>query len=97
MAQFDVHRFGTGLVVDCQSNLLSHITSRFVVPLIRQSEAPNVVRRLNPVFEIHGESYVMVTESAGAVRAQGLGIFVLSLAHRSFEITDAIDILISGV
>jgi hypothetical protein len=39
----------------------------------------------------------MVTESAGAVRTQQLGPVVGSLADRSFEITGALDVLISGV
>lgn len=34
MAQFDVYRVrGNVLVLDCQSDLLSSLTSRFVVPL----------------------------------------------------------------
>jgi toxin CcdB len=97
MAQFDVHRLGGGLVLDCQSDLLSHIASRFVVPLVPQPDAPTPVRRLNPAFEVGGEAYVMVTQSAGAVGRQQLGPVVASLADRSFEITDALDVLLSGV
>jgi toxin CcdB len=97
MAQFDVHRLGDGLVVDCQSDLLRHIASRLVVPLVPRSDAPMPAHRLNPVFEIASVDYVMVTESAGAVRTQQLGPVIESLADRSFEITGALDILISGV
>ena len=97
MAQFDVHRLAGGLVLDCQSDLLNHIASRFVVPIIPKSEAPIPVRRLNPVFQLEGEDYVMLTESSGAVGTRQLGPVVASLAHRSFEITDALDVLISGV
>jgi toxin CcdB len=97
MAQFDIHRLGDTLVLDCQSDLLSHITSRFVVPLVPKTGAPTPVRRLNPVFAVEGEEHVMVTEAASAVRAKQLGDVVASLADRSFEITDALDVLISGV
>jgi toxin CcdB len=97
MAQFDVHRLAGGLVLDCQSNLLSHIASRLVVPLVPRPHAPRIVRRLNPVFQIEGEDHVMITESCGAVRTQQLGPVVTSLAYRSYEITDALDILITGV
>jgi len=97
MAQFDVHRLGEGLVVDCQSDLLSHIASRLVAPLIPRSKAPTPVRRLNPVFTINGADYVMVTQSAGAVPTRQLDAVVASLAEQSFEITDALDVLISGV
>ena len=97
MAQFDVHRLAGGLVLDCQSDLLSHIASRLVVPLVPKPDAPTAVRRLNPVFQIEGEDWVMITESCGAVRVQQLGPVVTSLDHRSFEITDALDVLITGV
>ena len=97
MAQFDVHQLGDGWVVDCQSDLLSHIVSRFVVPLVASADAPSPAPRLNPVFRIDGEDYVMVTESAGAVRTRHLGPGVASLADRSFEITGALDVLIGGI
>lgn len=97
MAQFDVHEFAGGLVIDCQSDLLGHIASRLVVPLVPISGAPAPAGRLNPVFDIAGKRYVMVTESAGAVRTQSLGPIVASLSDRSFEITGAFDVLLSGV
>jgi toxin CcdB len=97
MAQFDVHRLADGLVLDCQSDLLSHIASRLVAPLVPKPDAPTPVTRLNPVFPIEGEDHVMVTESAGTVRTKQLGPIVASLAHRSFEVIDALDVLISGI
>ena len=97
MAQFDVHRLGDGLVVDCQSDLLNHVDSRFVVPLALHKFAAIAARRLNPSFEIAGETYIMVTQQAASVPRSELGTVVASLADRSFEITDAIDVLLSGV
>ena len=97
MAQFDVHRLADGLVIDCQSNLLAQIESRFVVPLVRVDEAPEVARRLNPIFDIAGERFAMLTQAASAVRRRELGGVVTSLADRSFEVTGALDVLISGV
>lgn len=96
MAQFDVHRLGDGLVIDCQSDLLAQLESRFVVPLISRADVP-VAQRLNPIFEIEGKDRVMLTQAAGAVRRRELGAVVTSLADRSFEITGALDILLSGV
>jgi toxin CcdB len=97
MAQFDVHRLGDGLVIDCQSDLLQQLDTRFVVPLISQADVPIVAQRLNPVFEIDGEEHVMLTQAAAAVRRRELGAVVTSLAERSFEITGALDVLLSGV
>jgi len=99
LAQFDVYRLagGNGLVVDCQSDLLSHLESRFVVPLVPRTDAPQPGRRFNPVFAIESVEHVMLTQFSGAVDRRQLGTAVASLANRSFEITDALDVLISGV
>jgi toxin CcdB len=97
VAQFDVHRFGDGLVIDCQSDLLDQIESRFVVPLVPRTHAPKVAQRLNPIFRIDGENFVMLTQAAAAVRRRELGAVVASFAERSFEITGALDVLIGGV
>ena len=99
MAQFDVHRLANGstLVIDCQSNLLDHIDSRFVVPIVARANSPPPARRLNPVFEIDGEDYVMLTQAASAVRRRELGAVIASLDARRLEITNALDVLISGV
>jgi toxin CcdB len=98
MAQFDVHRLSKGrLAIDCQSDLLSHLESRFVVPLVPKGAAPRPARRFNPMFDIGGVEHVMLTQFSGAVDRRQLGEIVVSLADRSFEITDALDVLISGV
>lgn len=99
MAQFDVHRLGAGptLVVDCQSDLLSHIDSRFVVPLIPRDLSPPIASRLNPLFEIDGGDYVMLTQAAASVRRVELSPAVVSLAAHDREIMNALDILLTGV
>ena len=97
MAQFDVHRLGDGLVLDCQADLLDHLNSRFVVPLLPLDEAPKPAKRLNPIFEVDGKDYVMATQFAAAVQRKDLGKVVISLADRGLEITGAVDVLISGV
>ena len=97
MAQFDVHHFGNGLVIDCQSNLLAQIETRFVAPLVRHTDSPKVTPRLNPVFQIGNDDFVMLTQAAAAVRRRELGGVVASLGEHGFEITGALDVLISGV
>ena len=97
MAQFDVHRLKDMLVVDCQSNLLDRLESRLVAPLLSKQIAPQTAQRLNPIFEIRGAEYVMLTQAAAAVPRHELGVVVASLADRSYEITGALDVLISGV
>lgn len=97
MAQFDVHRLGNGLVLDCQSNLLAHLNTRIVAPLIPRDRAPKPADRFNPLFEIEGAAFVMDTQFISAVERGQLGAVVASFSDRSFEIIDAIDVLISGV
>jgi len=97
VAQFDVRRVGRGLVIDCQSDLLSHLNTRLVVPLIARDQAPAPARRFNPIFSIEGVEHVMDTQFATAVEARELGAFVASLAMHDLEILDAFDILLSGV
>jgi toxin CcdB len=96
--QFAVHRLAgrPGLVVDCQTDLLGHIDTRFVVPLVARDEAPSPVRPLNPVFQIEGAEFVMLTQAAAAVRRRNLGEEVGSLADRDREIMNALDFLLTG-
>jgi toxin CcdB len=67
MARFDVYRGvgGADLLLDCQSDLLRDLNTRFVVPLMRRETAPQPARRLNPIFRIEDHDYVMVTQFAG--------------------------------
>ena len=98
MAQFDVHTLSKGrLAIDCQSDLLNHLESRFVVPLVPREGGPTPARRFNPIFEIRGVEHVMLTQFSGAIDRRQLGEVVASLADHAFEITGALDVLISGV
>ena len=99
VAQFDVHRLANrpGLVLDCQTELLDHIDSRFVVPLVPASEAPAPAQRLNPSFRIAGADYVMLTQSAAAVARRELGQVVASVAAHRHTIMNALDFLLTGV
>lgn len=99
MAQFDVHRLagGTQLVVDCQADLLDQLASRFVIPLVPKETAPQPAQRLNPVFGIAGERYVLLTQAAAAVRRSELGEVIASLEGERLAIIGALDVLVSGV
>jgi toxin CcdB len=99
VAQFDVHGLSSGdsLVVDCQSDLLEHLNTRFVVPLIPRARAPKPAHRLNPVFTLDGGDYVMATQFAAAVLRRDLGGKRLSLKDHSLEILGALDVLLTGV
>jgi len=98
VARYDVHEVGEGrgLVVDCQANTLSHLNSRFVIPLQLPTIAPLAARKLNPRFEIDGVDYVLVTQFAAAVPLRSLGRIVTSLRDEDARIKDALDMLMFG-
>lgn len=99
MAQFDVYRNtnGPGLLLDCQSDLLSHLTTRLVCPLLPPGQLPPALPRLNPMFEVDGEAFMMVTHYASAVDLRALGKPIASLAEHGLAITGALDVLLTGV
>ena len=99
MAQFDVHANpnGPGLLLDCQSDLLSDLETRLVIPLLPPEVAPKPCGRLNPAFDIRGERFVMVTQYGAALELRELGLKLASLADRHIEIVGALDVLITGV
>lgn len=99
VARFDVHARtdGDGLLLDCQADLLSHLNTRLVAPLLPVDRAPKPAAWLNPVFEIEGVRFVMVAQYAAAVEVRELGAKVASLGTHGREILNALDVLISGI
>ena len=99
MAQFDYYpqRRAKGYWLDCQTVLLSDIESRFVAPLLPIEVVMVPIRQLNPVFEIAGSSFVLLTQQAGPAPAADLGKPAGSLADFRYEILTAFDFLITGV
>jgi len=99
MARFDVYirTAGSGFLLDCQADLLSHFNTRFVVPLLPSAMAPKPAGRLNPVFTVEGEEYVMVTQFAAAVEMREFDGKVMSLAEHDHVIVSALDMLITGI
>jgi toxin CcdB len=96
MAQFDVYRLADAYAVDCQADVLRHYDTRLVIPLRPPAKAPLAAARLNPIFTLHGEDLVLVTQFAGSVPLRRLGERTGSLIAHEYEIKDALDLLISG-
>lgn len=83
-------------LLDVQSDLLDHLKSRVVVPLLPAEDAPPPVRKLNPVFDIDGRKLVMATHLIGAVAVSELGQLRANLGERHDQIIDALDMLFQG-
>jgi len=98
MARFEVYTNpgGAGYVLDVQADVLDGLNTRVVVPLLPLAQAPAPAQRLNPVFEIGGEPYVLVTQFMAAVPHALLRSPVASLSGQDSEIMAALDILLVG-
>ena len=98
MARFDVFAEpgGFGFLLDCQADLLSGLSTRFMVPLMPREEAPIAGARLNPIFEVDGAEVAMITQFAGAVSIRDLGERVMSLDAEHMAIMNALDMLLIG-
>jgi toxin CcdB len=98
MARFDVYRLrdGGGLVLDCQSDLLSHLDTRFVVPLIEPGNGPVPAQILNPLIPVGDIVLAMYPQFAATIPASALGEVVTSVRAHEFAIGWAIDFLTTG-
>lgn len=100
MPRLDVHLIPgngqVGYVVNVQADLLSHLATRTVVPLLSEDTAPKPISELNPVFEILGERYVMVTQAIASIPGYELKGVVASLTNHHDRITRTLDILLLG-
>lgn len=98
MAKLDVYRQRGGgpLVLDCQADLLNGLNTRLVVPLMPLNDAPAPAARLNPVFEVQGQSLMMATQFAAAIPVRELSERIASLVNEQDAIANALDMLISG-
>ena len=101
--QCDVHENpndptgATPYLLDVQTDLLSDLATRIVVPLVRTGAFGRTASRLHPTFVIEGNEVVMATHLLAAVRRRALGASVTSLSDQRHVVIAAIDVLWSGV
>ena len=97
MARFSVHlNPNGGYLLDVQADLMRHLNTRVVVPLMPLDQAPKPATRLNPLFMIDGVEHSMVTQFMAAVPAADLGRIVMDVADRRDDIVNALDLLLQG-
>lgn len=84
-------------LVDVQSDLLSQLNTRVVIPIYRRSAAKlQSITRLTPEVEIEGEAYLLMTPQVAGIARGELGEPVGTLEDLRAEIIGAIDLLITG-
>jgi toxin CcdB len=98
MARYDVFDGAAegSYLLDLQTDLIDHLSTRVVVPLLPSPSAPPPVKKLNPVFEIGGRKFVMATQLIATVPTGELGESRLSLIKHQDQIADALDMLFQG-
>ena len=99
MAQFDYYRApdGAGYLLDCQSDILAHLNTRLVVPLLTSDWAVEPARHLNPVFALGGTDHILVTQFASSIPIEELNQAAGSLTSERYAVLNALDFLITGI
>ncbi len=94
MARFDLHRLDGVLVVDLQHDLLDHLPTRVVAPLLPPERAGRPVRDLHPVFEVEGGPHILAVHQLAAVPRRELGPPVGTLEAEYDAVLRALDVLL---
>jgi toxin CcdB len=100
MSRFDVYPMPNnrqGYVVDIQADLLGHLATRAVVPLLPLTDFPTPIRDLNPILEIDGVRHVFAPQSIATIPVKALGPVKMSLDREYDTLTRALDILLTGI
>ena len=105
MRQFDVYvnpskttRGAYPFIVDVQSDIISEIATRIVVPLGRKADFKNKeMKRLTPVITYEGEELLLLVPQIASFPAKVLGSPIGSLSHLREEIVAALDFTITGI
>ena len=105
MAQFSVHknkspktRSTYPYLVDVQSDLLSGLSTRVVVPLVKStSMLRRPIKNLLPAVEVEGQRFVMLVPQLAGIEVRDLGATVATVARHRTEVVAALDFLITGI
>ncbi|WP_439527919.1 CcdB family protein [Pannonibacter sp.] len=98
MARFQVRRLRNSPVLglELQANLLDKLTTRVLAPLVPVAELGQTIRQINPVFEIDGVSYALLSQHISAVPLTEIGDVVAVLSRHSDAIVAATDFMFQG-
>jgi toxin CcdB len=98
MARYDLFSSidAEGYLLDVQTDLLDHLKTRVVIPLLPAEATPAPIKRLNPIFEIGGLKYVLATHLLSAVPVKELTRREHNLSKHHDQIVGALDMLFQG-
>ena len=104
MAQYTVYRNKNPkskteipFLLDVQSNLLSELGTRVVIPLFqKKSLRIKPLTKLTPEFQIDGKKLILMTPQLAGISIKELGEPVGDLTQHRIDIIAALDLLITG-
>lgn len=103
MAQFDLYinpnpetNQSIPFLLDVQTDFLSNLSTRVVVPLYTATAFGKAATQLNPNFSVQQETVVLSTSELAGVAISSLGDKVGSLKEHRQEIIAALDFLFTG-
>lgn len=105
MRQFDVYtnpskttRKAYPFIVDIQSDIISDLATRIVVPLGRKSDFKGEqLKRLTPIIEYEGEELLLLVPQVASIPTKVLKNPIGSLSHLRDDIVAALDFVITGI
>lgn len=84
-------------LLDVQSDIIDELNTRLVIPLFLLDEVSGrPARRLNPVLNVDGEDFLVMTHEMASVRHSQLGEEVVSVREQRQAIKNALDFLLDG-
>lgn len=85
-------------LVDVQSDLLSDLGTRVVVPLIKRlPSGKRPIKSLMPVVRVDGQDFIMVVPQLAGIATRDLGVPVSSASQHRGEVVAALDFLFTGI
>ncbi len=105
MAQFSVHKnknpktkTAYPYLVDIQTDLLTDLRTRVVVPLIKHTAlGKKPIDILTPIVEVGGQKFLMLVPQLAGIQLSDLGAEVASLASHRGAVVAAVDFLVTGI
>ncbi|RLQ20858.1 plasmid maintenance protein CcdB [Seongchinamella sediminis] len=105
MRQFDVYtnpskstRKAYPFIVDIQSEIISELATRIVVPLGRKVDfRSEQLKKLTPTVEYEGEELLLLVPQVASIPTKALKNPIGSLSHLRDDIVAALDFAITGI
>jgi toxin CcdB len=94
--RLDLYRAPQGYLLNVQHDLHEHLSTRIVVPLLREAEAPPPSRDLNPRFVLDDGPHLLFPQYLAAVPKRELGRPIGNLEAERDAVTKALDLLLTG-